>query len=267
MVPASQSTTLPPQHINQTHANLKNNNQVIKCTEQKTYNRNHQSSDEYKKTSDIKFLKRQNSLNSKIYLRCKKNSKYNKSTEGTEKTKEGQNTKGTDARNEQTKITKWFLPPMQKAGEKKKNHQQSSKTSWGQKTTNHHHLNNQTEGTYYSCSNQTKEWERYPNWFQYLYETFLPKNLRKRCQEWPAGRTEPQIKLLIQEPQGVTGYTDGSVTKDQSGWGFTGKKGATTIHEDCAAYTISTSSLTMEVEAVTHALQWIATRCDRPHMR
>ena len=117
---------------------------------------------------------------------------------------------------------------------------------------------------------QTKEWEMYPNRFQRLYETLLPENLAKHCREWPAGKTESEIKLLIQEnskPQDLIVYTDDSVTKDQSGWGFTGKKGATTIHEDCAAYTISTSSLTMEVEAVTHALQWIATRCDRPHMR
>ena len=57
-------------------------------------------------------------------------------------------------------------------------------------------------------------------------------------------------------------YTDGSVTKDQSGWGFTVKQGATTIHEDGAAYTVSTSSFTMEVEAVIHALRWIASRGD-----
>ena len=43
----------------------------------------------------------------------------------------------------------------------------------------------------------------------------------------------------------------GSVTKDHSGWGFTVKQGSTTIREDGAAYTVSTSSLTMQVEAVT----------------
>ena len=32
------------------------------------------------------------------------------------------------------------------------------------------------------------------------------------------------------------------------------KVGVTTIHEDSVAYTVSASSLTMEVEAVTHAL-------------
>ena len=66
-------------------------------------------------------------------------------------------------------------------------------------------------------------------------------------------------------------YTDGSVTKDQSVWGFTVKQGATTIHEDSAANTVSASSLTMEMEAVTHALRWIASRgdsqttCHHPH--
>ena len=69
-----------------------------------------------------------------------------------------------------------------------------------------------------------------------------------------------EIKLFIQQnskPQDLIVYTDGSVTKDQSGWGFTVKQGATTIHEDSAAYTVSASSLTMEVEAVTHAFRWI----------
>ena len=40
------------------------------------------------------------------------------------------------------------------------------------------------------------------------------------------------------------------------------KHGATTIHEDSAAYEVSISSLTMETEAVTHALRWIASRGD-----
>ena len=52
------------------------------------------------------------------------------------------------------------------------------------------------------------------------------------------------------------------VTKDQSGSDTTAKQGVTTINEDNAAYTVSTSSLTMAVEAVTHALRWIASRGD-----
>ena len=49
----------------------------------------------------------------------------------------------------------------------------------------------------------------------------------------------------------------------QGGASLTVKQGATTSHEDSAVYTVSTSSLTMEVEAVTHAaLLWIASRGD-----
>ena len=57
-------------------------------------------------------------------------------------------------------------------------------------------------------------------------------------------------------------YSDGLVTKEQSGWGFTVKQGVTTIHEDSAAYTVLSYSLTMEVEAVIHALRWIASAGD-----
>ena len=54
------------------------------------------------------------------------------------------------------------------------------------------------------------------NRLQRLYETLLPENLGKHCREWPAGKTESEIKLLIQEnskPQDLIGlYTDCSVT-------------------------------------------------------
>ena len=62
--------------------------------------------------------------------------------------------------------------------------------------------------------------------------------------------------------------TDSSVTKTQSGWGFTVKQGATIIHEDGAACKVSTSSLTMEVEVVTHTLPAKLPRevTVRPHM-
>ena len=55
---------------------------------------------------------------------------------------------------------------------------------------------------------QTKEWERYPNRFRRLYERLLPENMEKRDWEWPAGKTESEIKLLIQD---TIVYTDGSV--------------------------------------------------------
>ena len=44
--------------------------------------------------------------------------------------------------------------------------------------------------------------------------------------------------------------------------GFTVKQGGRTIHEDSGAQRVKTSSLTMEVEAVTHAIQWLAFQHD-----
>ena len=84
-----------------------------------------------------------------------------------------------------------------------------------------------------------------------LCETLLPENLGNHCREWLAGKTESEIKLLIQEnskPQDPIVYTNALVTKDQSGWGFTVKQGATTIHEDSGI--------------ITHPLHRIASRGD-----
>ena len=49
---------------------------------------------------------------------------------------------------------------------------------------------------------------------------------------------------------------------DQSGWGFTVKQGGRTAHEDSGAYRVTTSSLTFEVDTVTHAIQWLTSQCD-----
>ena len=50
--------------------------------------------------------------------------------------------------------------------------------------------------------------------------------------------------------------------RDRSGWGFTVKQGGRTVHEDSGAHRVTTSSLTMEVEVVTHAIQWLASQRD-----
>ena len=48
----------------------------------------------------------------------------------------------------------------------------------------------------------------------------------------------------------------------RSGWGFTVKQDGRTVHEDSGAHRVMTSSLTMEVEAFTHAIQWLAYKRD-----
>ena len=96
-----------------------------------------------------------------------------------------------------------------------------------------------------------------------LDATLLPENLGRRCQEWQAGKTDSKIKFLINKKRKTQDLvnTVGSVTKDQSGWGFTVKQGTTTIYKDSAAYTVSNSSSSMEVEveAVTLCppLDWL----------
>ena len=55
-------------------------------------------------------------------------------------------------------------------------------------------------------------------------------------------------------------YTDGSATRDRAGWGFTVKQGGRTVHEDSGDHRVKASSLTIEVEAVTHAIQWLASQ-------
>ena len=39
-------------------------------------------------------------------------------------------------------------------------------------------------------------------------------------------------------------------------------QGGGTVHQDSGSHRVTTSSLTMEVEAVTHAIQWLASQCD-----
>ena len=64
------------------------------------------------------------------------------------------------------------------------------------------------------------------------------------------------------KPHGILIYMDGSFTRERSGWGFAVKQGGRTVHEDSGAHRVKTSSLIMEVEAITHAIQWLACQRD-----
>ena len=64
------------------------------------------------------------------------------------------------------------------------------------------------------------------------------------------------------KPHDIAIYTDGSVTRDRSGWGFTVRQGGRTVHEVSGAHRVMTSSLAMEVEAATYAIQWLASQRD-----
>ena len=89
------------------------------------------------------------------------------------------------------------------------------------------------------------------------YKTLLSEKLGTHCREWPAGKANAEVQVLVEadsKPHDIVMCTDGSVTRDRSGWGFMVKQGGRTVHEDSRAHRVTTSTLTMEEEAVTHAI-------------
>ena len=73
-----------------------------------------------------------------------------------------------------------------------------------------------------------------------------------------------EVNALISENSGdgdIMIYTDGSVVRQQrSAWGFTARSACQTVYEASSAYLMTTSSMTMEVMAVTRAIDWLATQ-------
>ena len=110
---------------------------------------------------------------------------------------------------------------------------------------------------------QERDWEKRPVEFTPYYKTLLSENQDTHWCEWPVGKANAEVQMLVEansKPHDIVIYTDGSVTRDQSGWGFTFKQGGRIVHEDSGAHRVTTSSLTMEVEAVTRAIQWQASQ-------
>ena len=69
-----------------------------------------------------------------------------------------------------------------------------------------------------------------------------------------------QKHRCLSKPHDIVIYTGGLVTKDQSGWVLTVKQGGRTVHDDSGSHRVTTSSLTLEVKAVTHAIQRLASQ-------
>ncbi|RUS80085.1 hypothetical protein EGW08_012163 [Elysia chlorotica] len=81
---------------------------------------------------------------------------------------------------------------------------------------------------------------------------------RREC---AAAVTEQDIRQLIHDNSKRHDpiiYTDGSVKRGiQSGWGFVCYSENRVIHEESGAAATTTSSMKMEIEAITKALEWI----------
>ena len=109
---------------------------------------------------------------------------------------------------------------------------------------------------------QVRHWEERPAEIKPDYKTLLSENLGI-YREWPAGKANAEVCMLVKanrKPHDIMIYTDGSVTRDRSVWGF--KQGIWAVHEGSGAHRVTTSSLTIEVEAVTDAIHWLASKCD-----
>ena len=112
---------------------------------------------------------------------------------------------------------------------------------------------------------RARDWGKRPVEFNPYYKTLQSENLGAHCREWPAGKANAVVQMLVDhnnKPYDIVIHTDGSVTRDWSGWGFTAKQGGRTVYEDSGAHRVTASSLTMEVEAVTHAIQWLTSKRD-----
>ena len=57
-------------------------------------------------------------------------------------------------------------------------------------------------------------------------------------------------------------FTAGLVTRVKPGWVSTVTEGLRPIHGDSGSYRVTTSSLAVDVEAVTHAVQKLASKTD-----
>ena len=91
--------------------------------------------------------------------------------------------------------------------------------------------------------------------------TKVVSNLGRDCREWPVGATNAEILTLVEEhgrPDAVVIFTDGSVKRGvRSGWAYSARVEGVVVAEDSGAFAQTTSSMCMEVRAITEALEWL----------
>ena len=92
---------------------------------------------------------------------------------------------------------------------------------------------------------------------RHLHETLIPKNLGKQHQEQPAGKV---VSKWFSRKLQTTGSHKCTLMTQSLKTCHAVEQVMTTIHEDCAAYKASISSLIMEIESVIRAFHWIASR-------
>ncbi|XP_005106522.1 uncharacterized protein LOC101854436 [Aplysia californica] len=95
-----------------------------------------------------------------------------------------------------------------------------------------------------------------------LYTLVVP-TLGRECREWPEGAPNAEVETLTEEnsKQGdVVIFTDGSVQRCvKSGGAFSGRVNGVIQREQSGATGITTSSMCMDMKAITEALNWFKT--------
>ena len=85
--------------------------------------------------------------------------------------------------------------------------------------------------------------------------------LGRECRDWAPGETDKAVESIIEEVSGTgdaVAFTDGSVQRGvKSGWAFTIRVDGQTVGEGSGAVEVTTSSMQMEVKAITEALRYI----------
>ena len=107
-----------------------------------------------------------------------------------------------------------------------------------------------------------EEWVQVPTDFCTSFSVCI--QLDRKCRQENPAAVEAEVQALIFEnslDSDAVIYTDGSVVRHvRSSWAFTARAGGRIVKEDSGAFTETTSSLTMEVMAVSKAITWLETQ-------
>ena len=91
--------------------------------------------------------------------------------------------------------------------------------------------------------------------------TTVTATIGRESREWAQGAANAEIETLIEENSrrgDAIIFTDGSVKRGvKSGWAFSARVDGVVVGEDSGATTLTTSSMCMEIKAISEAMTWL----------